>query len=257
MEEQKISIDNLSINYKTFGQGRAVLVLHGWGKGSDSWVEVGELLAKKDFQVIIPDLPGFGKSGEPKNPWTVADYFKFVEDFVAALGLDKFDIIGHSFGGGLVAVYAAQNPQKVNRLILCDSAIIRQKRLSLRQIIAQKISPAGKFFAGLPFAGGVLPLARKLIYKIAGVSDYQSASPVMKKTFQNIVGQDLASFTPQILAPTLIIWGRNDQDTALEDAFKLNKIITGSKLKIIENCGHNPHRTHPQILAQNLIDFLE
>jgi pimeloyl-ACP methyl ester carboxylesterase len=265
MEESNITINGLRINYKTFRQGKAsadktadqlVLVLHGWGKGSAAWVEAGETLAQKGFRVIIPDLPGFGKSAEPRNPWTVNDYLKFVEIFVADLRLDNFDLIGHSFGGGLGAMFAAKNPQKVEKLILCDSAIIRKERLSLRQLIAKGIVKSGKFFLGLPFSGGIVPLAQRTIYKIAGVHDYQSASPIMKETFKNILREDLIGHAAKIETPTLIVWGRNDKSTPVEDATALNKIIAGSTVAFIEGAGHNSHKTHPQELANIIRQFL-
>jgi pimeloyl-ACP methyl ester carboxylesterase len=292
MKEEKIIIDKLSINYNVIGQGlsfealakeekpilvlppyakvfdpeaqtrratedKIILILHGWGKGSEAWVQAGEILAKNSFQVIIPDLPGFGKSEEPKNPWKIADYVKFIENFVATLGIDKFDLIGHSFGGGLAAVYAAQKPQKVSKLILCDSAIVREKRLSLRQKIAQGLAKTGKSVFTLPLSGGLLHLAQKIVYKIAGVHDYQLASPLMKKIFLNISGQDLRDYASQIQLPTLIIWGENDKSTALGDARALNRMITGSKLEIIKGAGHNPHQTHSKELIKIISQFIQ
>jgi len=271
MKEEKIIINKLSINFKSFGQGKPVLmlpsyakatedkiilILHGWGKGSEAWGQVGELLAKNDFQVIIPDLPGFGKTDEPKKPWTIADYAEFIKEFIAQLGIDKCNIIGHSFGGGIAAVFASQNPQKVGKLILCNGAIIRKKRLSLRQKMARGLSKAGKSVFTLPLSGGLLHLAQKFVYKIAGAHDYQLASPLMKKTFQNIIGQDLCDYASQIQLPTLIIWGENDKSTPLRDARELNKIIAGSKLEVIKNCGHNPHKTNTKELVDIINLFL-
>ncbi|MFA6376565.1 MAG: alpha/beta hydrolase, partial [Candidatus Paceibacterota bacterium] len=272
---QKITINGLAINFKTYGhsfapaatkgygeatkatEGEAILVLHGWGIGSGSWVGVAEGLARDGFLVVCPDMPGFGESAEPKNPWRVDDYVKFVEDFVTQLGLEKFYLLGHSFGGGMAAVYAAKHLDKVEKLVLCDSAIIRKERLDWRQEYAKKMAQGGKFLLGLPFMGGILPLARKIIYRFAGVHDYQKTSPIMKKTFQNVVREDLSAFAAQIKTPTLIVWGDSDKSTPLEDAYELNKIIPGAKLEIIENCGHNPHRTHTKELTGIITQYFK
>jgi pimeloyl-ACP methyl ester carboxylesterase len=256
MTEKNIPISGLLINYKTFGQGQPLLVLHGWGKGSDTWVAVGGSLERNGYQVIIPDLPGFGKSEEPKSSWTVLDYLRFVEDFTTELKMDKFDLIGHSFGGGLAAMFAAKNPQRVGKLVLCDSAVIRKERLSLRQVIAKGMSKTGKFILALPFAGGIVPLAQRVVYKIAGVHDYETASPVMKETFKNILKETLVGHAAKIKTPTLIVWGRNDKSTPAEDATSLNKIIPGSTVAFIEGAGHNSHWTHPQELARIIGSFL-
>lgn len=257
MDEKKATINGLSINFKAFGHGRPILVLHGWGKGSDSWIEVGELIAQKGYQLIIPDLPGFGKSAEPRKPWTVNDYLGFVENFANERKLYKFDLIGHSFGGGLAAMYAAKNQQKVGKLVLCDSAIIRKERLSPRQILAKGMAKTGKFFLALPFAGGIVPLAQRFVYSIAGVHDYQTASPVMKGTFTNILRENLIGQAAKVKTPTLIVWGRNDKSTPVEDAAALNKAIAGSTIAFIKGAGHNSHKTHPQQLAQIVDSFLK
>lgn len=88
MEERKIIIDQLSINCRFFGGNDkpAVLVLHGWGVGSEAWVEAAVMLAQEDYRVIVPDMPGFGKSEVPEKPWTVDDYVEWVKDLPISWG---------------------------------------------------------------------------------------------------------------------------------------------------------------------------
>ena len=64
-----MTIKGLKINYKTLGEGKPLLILHGWGSRGEKWQRVGELLAEKRLKVIIPDLPGFGRSLAPKSAW--------------------------------------------------------------------------------------------------------------------------------------------------------------------------------------------
>jgi len=75
-------IKGLKINYKTLGEGRPLLILHGWGSRSDNWQKVGDMLAQNGIKVIIPDLPGFGQSDKPPRAWNLDDYCDFVEEFV-------------------------------------------------------------------------------------------------------------------------------------------------------------------------------
>jgi len=255
MEEQKITIGERIVNYKIVGQGQPVLVLHGWGKGSDAWLRFARFLASKGFQVIVPDLPGFGKSEAPASSWAVADYLKFVEDFVAAIDPGKFHLIGHSFGGGLAAVYTAHNPEMVQRLVLVDAAVIRKERLNLRQKVA-KVMAAGKgVFMRLPFAGMMAPMAERLVYKIAGVHDYQKTSGVMRETFKNILSEDLGLSVGFLKLPVLVAWGADDKSTPFRDGRELKQRISGAMLEVIEHCGHNPHLTHPAELARMADSF--
>lgn len=257
MEEKVIIINGSPANYKTFGEGKPVLILHGWGGKSDSWISVGELLAESGFKAIIPDLPGFGKSEEPKTSWTVDDYFKFAEKFTAILGLEKFHLLGHSFGGGLSLMYAARNREKVQSLTLCDSAVIRKERLSFRQAAAKKMALAKKVFVKLPFFATILPLGQKIVYKIAGVQDYRLATPVMKETFNKIIAQDLQKYAALVAIPVLIVWGEKDKTTPVEDAYTLQHLMPGSSLKIVENAAHNPHRQNPEKLVKIIVDFIK
>ena len=93
MHEEKILIDGLKINYKIAGQGPAILILHGWGGSSDSWISVQEILAKEGFKIIVPDFPGFGKSETPFEPWGVREYSNFVLNLTKILELQKFFLL--------------------------------------------------------------------------------------------------------------------------------------------------------------------
>lgn len=267
MEERKITIDGLQINCKIFDQGgfalakiavgETVLVLHGWGKGSDSWVNFGKLLAQDGYCAIIPDLPGFGKSQVPEISWTMAEYLKFLERFVFELKMDNFYIAGHSFGGGLAAVFAAHNPKMIKKIVLVDAAIIRKERLGLRQRAAKILAGGKDIFMRLPFADKIKPLAERMVYKIAGNYDYKKTSGAMRQTFKNILSEDLSPTLGFIKMPALIIWGDADKSTPLEDAYSLKDKINGAKLKVIDNCGHNPHVTHTADLAAIIAGFLK
>ena len=86
----RTSIKGLEINYEVIGEGKPLLILHGWGSRSDNWQKVGEILVKDGVKVIIPDLPGFGNSDKPSMVWTLDDYCNFVQEFIKLLNLEKF-----------------------------------------------------------------------------------------------------------------------------------------------------------------------
>ena len=165
MEERKIIIDQLSINCKIFGQGLAVLVLHGWGVGSDSWVEAAVLLAQDGFWVIVPDMPGFGKSETPQRPWNVDDYVDWVKSFADELKLGKFILMGHSFGGQVATKFAAKHPDKVNALVLCAAAVIRKPRLGSRQRLA-KFAARGKVIFPTNSVGNISGVAQNCLPRL-------------------------------------------------------------------------------------------
>ena len=256
MKEEKIAIDDLEINYKIAGQGEPLLIWHGWGGSSDSWQKVQEILAR-NFQVISLDLPGFGKSSNPPQPWKTDDYLAILSKFSEKFGLENFYLVGHSFGGGLAAKFSAKNLQKVRALVLIGAAFFRsKKRLYWRQKIASVLAKAGSIFEKMPLIGKSLySLARRFLYRFVGVHDYSRVNGVMKETFKNVINEDLGSYLSQIKIPTLVLWGKDDKSTPLEDAFALQKLIVNSQIKIIEKANHSPHLTQPEETADLIASF--
>ena len=76
------TVDSLKINYMDKGSGELVVLLHGWGSNIELFENMSELLARK-YHVIAPDMPGFGLSDEPEEPWRVDDYVDFVLKFLS------------------------------------------------------------------------------------------------------------------------------------------------------------------------------
>ena len=97
MIENKVLIKNLETHYKVFGQGKPILILHGWPSSSDKWQEVAQILAKK-YLVIVPDLPAFGKTQEPNLAWDTNDYIEWLREFCDNVeGLQKELVIEIGF----------------------------------------------------------------------------------------------------------------------------------------------------------------
>jgi len=244
-------IDGLKINYRIIGEGQPILVLHGWGSQSEKWQKAGELLKEKKFQIIIPDLPGFGKSQEPFQPWNLDDYFNFLGKFVQFLKLKKFHLLGHSFGGAVAVKYALKFPEKIEKLILIAPALYR--RDSLKTKFWRKIAKISKIFSFGPF----YCQSRKIFYKFfIGKSDYPYAKGIMKETYLKIIKEDLSGLLEKIQIPTLIIWGEKDDIKNIKEAYLINEKIKNSELKTIPEVGHSPHLEVPEILTKIILEFL-
>jgi pimeloyl-ACP methyl ester carboxylesterase len=252
-KQNTVEIDGVRLSYKIAGTGKPLFIIHGWGATSNSWMGLIEEMSGKGYELIIPDLPGFGKSPEPKSSWGTLDYSLIILKLIKRLGLKEYCLLGHSFGGGIALRIASEN-NGVEELILCNAAIVREERLDLRQKISKAIAGIGSFvpkdFPGYGFF-------EKLLYKLAGAHDYYKASPVMKEVFKKVVSEDLRFLLNKIKQPCLIIWGGDDKATPLSDAILLNKEIKGSELKVISGARHNPYKTHPKETAEAIIKFLK
>jgi len=125
-------IDGLQTGVCISGEGKPVVALHGWGGSVQSFWPVAERLAPLGYQVHLIDLPGFGKSDLPPVVWGVADYARFVLAYLEEMHLDRVALLGHSFGGRISLILAAEHPERISRMVLANSAGLR-KPLSLKQ----------------------------------------------------------------------------------------------------------------------------
>jgi pimeloyl-ACP methyl ester carboxylesterase len=246
----EITINGIKTHYQTFGEGKPFLILHGWGSNSERWINVADLISQKGFKVIVPDLPGFGKSDPLPVPWNMNNYIKWVEEFVKQLNLDEFYLMGHSFGGALAVKLSIKYPQEVKKLFLVAAASVRKK--TIQKAAFKNVSKVAKKLSFLPFYG----LFRKAFYKfIIRKSDYPYIDgAIMKETFKNIIFEDLSQFTGFIKTPTIIIWGDKDKATPIVDAYFMEKKIKKAKLIVIPGAGHILNRECPEVLATKILD---
>ncbi|MCX6760644.1 MAG: alpha/beta hydrolase [Candidatus Nealsonbacteria bacterium] len=256
MREEVVTINNLKINYKIAGNGPAVLLLHGWGGSSDSWLEVEEFLVKENYFVIAPDLPGFGKSAPPPEPWGIQDYSDFIFNFTEKLKLDSFFLLGHSFGGRIAIKFSGQHADKLKSLILCDAAGIRIEPNIKTKTIMAAAKVGNVLFSHRLFAV-IKERLRNIFYFLLRNRDYVKADGVMRETIKKALGENLFSELPKIKVKTLIVWGEADQLVPVKCAHVFNKKIVGSQLNIMPKIGHSPHLEAPEKLSQIIIYFLK
>lgn len=235
--------------------GTPLLILHGWGSNSGRWQRVTDLLRKQEIEALVLDLPGFGIVASPKRPWTRDDYINWIFQKAKERNWEKFNLLGHSFGGGLSVKIAVAFPEKVEKLILCAPAIIRRKRL--KTYLFYQLAHIGKKIFSLPGLKKLEPYAQRLIYKLAGSRDYYVADGVMKETMKKLGDENLEDLLAKIKAPTLIIWGKKDDVLPLRDAQELKEKIAGAELKIISEAKHSPHREAPEELAEIISQFVK
>ncbi len=251
MTEKKEKIGDLQINYKISGEGEPLLILHGWGGSSDSWTQVQKVLSLR-YKTICPDLPGFGKSDSPDDPWNVSDYLKWTIAFLDHLKIKNVYLIAHSFGGRIAIKMSATKPKKVSKMILCSPAGVLGKTDAKNRIIKFAVKTGKRFF----FSDSLKNLSRKIVYLLLRRRDYVKVKGVMKETFRRVIEEDLSPYLKKIKAKTLIIWGKKDRMVPVKQSHFFNKKIKNSELKVLPKRGHSPHLEEPEELVELFINFL-
>lgn len=238
------------MNMKT---GKTIVALHGWAKSANNqakWQPFLDQLSAAGHDVHFLGLPGLSTTIE--TPWTLADYVSWLRSQLEQLaGEQPVVLIGHSFGGQLSIRFAATYPQKVDRLILIDSAGIRDMRplKRLKRGVFWLLAKAGRIFHSVPWA-------RSALYKLARERDYFEASPVLRQTMQNVLNDQVTEDLHLITLPTLILWGARDQATPLFLGHCLHAGIVGSQLHVIPEARHSPHFTHTSQTVGYINHFL-
>lgn len=254
-----IQVNNQKVSYRQWGSGNTtLLMLHGWPADSSHYEKIGQILSQnKSLTIIVPDLPGWGQTEAPLKAWTVSDYRDWTNDFISALNLKNIFLFGHSFGGRIAIKYSIQYPYNVKGLILCAAAGVKPDPTTAKRTILLMLAKTGKLLFSLPVMSQLAPLAKRVLYKLAGSQDYNKANGVMKDTIVKVLDEDLTALLPQLTNKTLLIWGTEDGATPLADGQLMKKLIPQSKLMIIDGQKHNLPKNAPKETAKHLLEFIE
>lgn len=240
--DKNIVIDNLNVSYSDEGEGRVLLLFHGWGAKKEVFSPIIKRMSAK-MRVIAFDFPGFGKSDEPKEVWDVESYALFAKKLIDELKLDDAVWLGHSFGGRVIIKLFEKTDRKPSKIVLVDSAGIKPKRGADYYIKVYSYK-AGKKLLSLPLINKT-GLYERLV-KSSGSSDYKGLSDTMRGTFTRIVNEDLRHYLPDINVPVLLIWGDKDTATPIGDAQIMESLLPDSGIVTLEGAGHFSYLDRPQ-----------
>jgi pimeloyl-ACP methyl ester carboxylesterase len=230
----KINIDGININYIQEGKGYDIILLHGWG-GSIETMNPIYIHLKNFAKVTSIDLPGFGNSSKPENSLNSFEYSEIIYKFIKAVGIEKANFIGHSHGGRIGIILAAEYPEVVNKLVLVDSAGIIPKRKMNYYLKVYWFKLLKRIY--LLFNGNDKSKLEKF-YKKYGSTDYSQAEGIMRETMVKVVNDNLEPLLEKIKAPTLLIWGEEDDETPLYMGKIMEEKIKDSGLVTIEKGSH-------------------
>jgi len=251
--------------YSEGGTGEPLILLHGLGAGRSSFETVAGLLTK-EHHLIIPDLPGFGESGQAAD----GNYKIFAQaerfgQFVEALGLESFHLGGNSMGGWIAAAYASQHPEKVKSLWLLAAAGT-EDLLETEAVHARREQGSYILLARNPKEfDGVL---RRLFYRepfipfcVRWAAARQAAAyfPLHSKIFDQLLDHpyenQLEPHLPKITAPALLAWGEQDQIVPLAVMRTFRRLLPNAQVSVLEDIGHVPQIEAPRRVAEDYKRF--
>lgn len=232
-----------------------IIILHGWSSKIEKWSPVIKEFEKKGLKVFFPKLPGFGEK-MPAKSFNLDDYSQWLKKYLEEKKLKKAVILGHSFGGWVALKFTSENPKHLSRLILISSSGI--KHSNPLKFLFLLISKIGKLIFLIPGISLFRKPARWFFYRLIGEKDYYQANRWQKETLKKILKEHLnQEALEKIKTPVLILWGKKDEVTPIEDAYLLNKKIKNSKLLVLPSASHSLPFEEKEWLVKQVVSFLD
>lgn len=238
---------------------KALVFVHGYLGGGMQWAEQSAWFSEQ-FQVITPDLPGFGNNHELSAPETIRDFATYILNELDNGGLDCFHLVGHSMGGMIVQEMAALAPDRVDKLVLYGTGPVglmpgRFETIeeSRRDLMDHGVEATGRRIAATWFQYGTEASGFQVCANLAVLASLQAALAGLS-AMESWSGVSLLS---KITSSTLILWGDGDRAYEWNQPEQLWREIVGAHLAVIPGCSHAVHLEKPHLFNAMLQDFLD
>jgi pimeloyl-ACP methyl ester carboxylesterase len=269
-----IELHGRRVIYRIAGDGPPVVLVHGMLNSSSHWQEVAMRLAA-DHTVVAPDLIGHGDSAAPRGDYSLGAHAASIRDLLAAIGIDRATIVGHSLGGGVAMQFFYQFPQRVDRLALISSGglghevspLLRSATLPgvgaalsmIRPRLLAGMGQAGRRLRERGTRGGVHLQAIARALRPLENADARAAFLHTLRSVIDVHGQRVSATDRLYLLeamPTLIVWGERDNTIPLRHGLAAHEAIPGSYWRTLPGAAHFPHLEEPAALAEVLREFI-
>ena len=258
------------VNYVEMGSGPPLVFVHGLAGCWQNWLENIPYFART-HRVIAVDLPGFGESELPPEQISIPGYGRFVDAFLAEIGVERGALVGNSMGGFITAEVALSHPSRVDKLVLVSAAGLVTVRPSELALVT-RVAPMFHYVTARTVARRERWVRRRrmrrmFLYGVAKHPDllqpelcYEVASGAGKDgfldAFEAIMDYDFRHRLAEVTHPTLIVWGRQDRIVPVAGAHEYERLIAGSRKEIFEDTGHVPMIERPHRFNGLLEEFL-
>jgi len=259
----KTQLNGASIHYRREGSGMPLVMLHAGVADSRMWQPQLDELGRR-FDVVRPDMRGFGESELPAGPWVPR---KDVLALMDELRLKPAHMVGCSMGGSLAIDFAIDHPERVSRLVLVGAGVSGQKKDPRHEGLYAEVMAADErndmkavneaemyLWLDGPYRprGYVAEPLRELFLDMNG----RNLSAEWDRSPMQALEPPAIDRLDEITAPTLVIVGDADLEPVRETADLLASKIRGARKAVIHDAAHLPNLEHPAEFNRIVLDFL-
>jgi pimeloyl-ACP methyl ester carboxylesterase len=269
LEERFTEARGVRMRYFVGGTGPPLILVHGLGGAAANWAELAPLLARR-HRLLVPDLPGHGRS-EPLPAVSGLQPFADRVALVAeAEGMLPAPVVGHSLGGMVVLRLALRRPNDVTAIVLAAAAGLSIGNVWGRNVLSlfSRIRP-GRVAARHRGLVARSPFLRRLVFGFVSVADpvgltddavegflaAQLLHTDVDGAWQALRADDPRQELADIDCPALVLWGAEDAQLPLGDAFEYTRRLH-ARLRVIPGCGHLLIGERPDVCDRAIEDFL-
>ncbi|MFO8018166.1 MAG: alpha/beta hydrolase [Promethearchaeia archaeon] len=278
MTERFAEINGIKVCYEVKGEGKPLILVHGFGADKEVWIAQFDVLAEH-FKVIKFDNRGAGKSDRPDEPYKMEMFADDIAALMNHLEIDKAHILGWSLGGMIVQSFVLLYPERVKKVVLIntlpkwpgdDQGLKMYEKSQIDKYQEKQKDPKAAFFAGAKmgftrkFRKKMEKNPSKKFYGLFSAEDLIEISAKNPSRPQDIKNQahalgtyDVYDDLPNIKSEVLILTAEKDRQTPKIMNEMIHKQIPNSKLIVIENAGHESPREKAPEVNQHIIDFLQ
>jgi 2-hydroxymuconate-semialdehyde hydrolase len=260
IEQNTISVGTIKTSYITTGQGQPVVLVHGAIAGAITWYPIIRSLSNH-FTVIAPDIVGYGESDKPSAPYDRPYFTAWLKTFLDALNIQQTHLVGLSQGGPIVIRFTLDNPERVDKLVLVDSAGL-----------GKEIPPGAllglMWLNTFPSKAAAWWLNRYLVHNKKNTNNAHDEymigvcrMPGGKRPFWQGRGKVISPIPPEQLAKitnrTLIISGNKEKFFPVAHSEAASKVMPNAQLKVIPEAAHIPFFEQAENFSDALLQFLK
>ncbi|PJJ53830.1 pimeloyl-ACP methyl ester carboxylesterase [Mumia flava] len=276
LETRWVTVHGHRRAYRLAGDGPVLLLLHGLGCDSSTWLPVMGRLAER-YTVLAPDFLGHGASDKPRADYSLGGYANGMRDLLACLDLDRATVVGHSLGGGVAMQFAYQFPKQTERLCLVApgglgpevSPLIRALTLPGAGVGLGLLSvppvraPLRRLLRGLSRTGiphtrdldEVADVYAQLCDPAARAAIRAVTSHVIDWRGQRVTMHDRAYLAESV--PLCLVWGACDDVIPARHATLARREAGPTRVEIFPRSGHFPHKDEPELFVEVLSSFVD
>lgn len=261
---EMVSAGEFDIHYLSYGEGPAVVLLHGSGPGASGYSNFKQnidTIVDAGCRAIVIDMIGFGYSSKPTDrDYTTELFADTVKAALDAIGIEECTLLGNSLGGAICIRLALDYPEFVTGLIMMAPGGIEEREAYFAMPGIAKMVSA--FVGGELDQDGLRSLLQMLVYDGSLVSDelvderFAILQTQPKEVLSRMIIPSMAGELGNIKCPIIGFWGQNDEFNPLSGAQKFLEQCTNCRFTTVTDCGHWVMVEHERMFNAALLDFL-